>query len=104
MNKIIRKIHLSIEKQGIDKIDYRKESTDVIVELINGDTYVASFFTYTYLELSKARHHKNGAFLGGKYFWAESMVIIDNCSAANIQKVIKHLFAEGDFQTVFKKI
>lgn len=104
MNYKIKNIHLSIEKLGLPSIDYNREHTDVIVELIHGDTYVASFFTYESLEILRQKNKKEGHFLNGKYFWSEGMVIVEDCSPRTIKKIVAHLLDEGDFRDVFKKL
>lgn len=104
MNYKIKNIHLSIEKIGLPAIDYASDSTDVIVELIQGDVYVASFFTYKYLEIIRQKNKKEGEFLNGKYFWAEGMVIVEDCSLRTIKRIVRHLMDEGDFEKVFEKL
>lgn len=104
MNYQINKIHLSIEKAGLEEIDYTNENTDVIVELAQGDIYVASFFTYKYLETIRRKNKESGHFLKGKYFWMELMVIVEDCSLKTVKRVVKHLINEGDFEAVFKKL
>ena len=104
-NRII-KIHLSVEKQGyhVDQIDYTNESTDVIVEFKGGDTYISTFFTYKNLETKRMEYQNTGEFLGGKYFWEERMVFVDQITEDRIEEVVVHLIDEGDFQKVFRKL
>ena len=100
----IKNIHLSIEKLGLSTVDYLNDNTDVIVELIGGDIYVASFFTYKYIETIRQKNKEEGLLLNGRYFWAEGMVIVEDCSARTIRSVVLHLISEGDFKDVFKKL
>lgn len=100
----IRKIYLSIERIGIDDIDYENEHTDVIVELKNGDLYVASFFTYQYVETLRAENRENGSFLHGDYFWTERLVLTSDITAKNVKRIIEDLRDEGNFNQAFKKL
>lgn len=104
MNSRINKIHLSIEKSGLEKIEYANENTDVIVEMSNGEVYVASFFTFGNLDLIRQQSKINGNYLSGKYFWAEKMVFLDSCSIDSIKEVIYDLIEEGNFEAAFRKL
>ena len=84
--------------------DYTNGHTDVIVEFQNGETYVASFFTYKNLESIRVQNRISGDFLGGKYFWVESMVFIDECSLGDVRVVINNMLEEGDFENIFRKL
>lgn len=83
-----------------DKFNY----SDVIVYLENGEKYIASFFTYASIKRLRKRHQKTGEYLNGIYFHVPNMLLIDNCSKENVNKVVLFLIDEGDFKEVFKKI
>ncbi len=102
----VKKIHLSIDKQleYQDEIDYHDTYTDVIVELINQEKYIASFFTYKNLEAQVRQHKETGAFMQGKYFWVNKMLFIENIELETIELVIEDLIEEGNFELVFKRI
>lgn len=104
MSLQIEHIILSVENQSSGNIDYEDEFTDVIILLENGDTYVASFFTYKNIEKQRAAHFVSGEFLNGKYFWADRMVLIENCALENVEEVVNNIIKEGNFFTVFKKL
>lgn len=104
MDDQIKKIHLSVERSADEEIDYNNTDTDVVVEFSNGDTYVASFFTYGNLRDQVERNRATGANLSGKYFWVESMIFVDDCSPASIYQIVDHLIEEGDFQVAFRKL
>lgn len=101
---MIRRIHLSIVKQGLIVIDYTNENTDVIVEMKDGEIYVASFFTYKNIATIIEKNKKSGEFLSGKYFWVQGLVLIDKCEMQDVVDVINDLIEEGDFQKVFRKL
>lgn len=100
----IQQLFLMIAEQESTQIDYTDCNTDVIVFMENGAKYVASFFSYKNIEKLRKVHQKTGAHLSGKYFQANNLVLIDNCSKSNVTKVVQYLIEEGDFQMIFKKI
>lgn len=104
MDVNIEKIFLTVEHQELGEIDYGKEYTDVIVQLTDGRSYVASFFTFQSLEKINAMYKLSGEYLFGKFFWAEGMVLIDDCSGKSIELVVNYLIEEGDFFRVFRKM
>ena len=86
------------------KTDTEHGNSDVVVHLENGEKYVATFYAYGNIVRLQKEHQISGAFLKGKYFQANNMVLIDDCSEENVQAVVEHMLEEGDFKTVFKKI
>jgi hypothetical protein len=104
MEAIISRIYLSSEYEEGDDVDEQKDDTDVIVAFTNGEKYIASFFAFHALGLLRKRNEEKGDFLNGKYFWSQSMVLIDDCSRQSIERVVDHLLQKGDFKAVFRKI
>ena len=100
----VKHIHLTASLNTDEVIDNADCYTDIIVEMINGDKYVASVFTYTNIETLKNKHKKNGEYLNGKYLWAKGMFLIQNCSLDTVKEVVSHLIDEGEFTTTFYKI
>ena len=94
------------------QLDFKDGSADIIViaeELkIEGvwerRRYLASFFTFIKVERGREVHKREGAFLHGKYFWVEGMVLVEDLLYDNIISVVEHMLEEGDFQLVFKRI
>jgi len=97
----IKKLYLSSDyEQG--KIAPDLDSTDVIIQMNNGDKHVASFFSYDYIANWEANQKDTSENLNGKFFWAPNMVIVDKCTKENIKEIVKYLIDEGDFRSVFK--
>lgn len=94
-------LYLTLEKESANESE---EYTDVVVTLENGEKYIASFFAYGSIEKLNKKHRKTGTFLFGKYFRAEQMVLIEDCTKKNIKEVVQHLLDENDFNCVFKLI
>lgn len=100
----IKKIYLTIEIPVTNGFDISNENTDVIVLMENGKKYIASFFTYDNIEKLKKEHQRSGEYLSGKYFRADNMVLIDQCSKEAVREVVEHMIDEGDFYIAFKRI
>ena len=99
----VSKITLSVEKE-VTEIDYRNTYTDVIVKLENGASFVATFFTYQYFLEQIQYHRQSGDFLSGKYFWTDLMILIEDCSAKNVEAVVEDMIDEGDFLLAFQRL
>lgn len=100
----IKSIYLSADEQGSEDISQKTDLTDVIVCMENGEKMVASFFTYQYLANWRKNQQHAVENMYGKYFWAPNMLLVDDCSLENINRVIQHLIEEGDFSLIFKRI
>lgn len=105
MKKQIRKIYLSIEKEfGPKDINFDDDHTDVIIEMQDGNHYVASFFTFKNLDTIRNRIRNNPNFLDGKFFWVDHMIFIRDIRIETIREVIQFLMEEGDFDKVFSQL
>lgn len=100
----IKEVYLSADYTKTALTSSEADSTDVIIQLENGDKLVASFFTYDFIGDWKVNEEDSDENFHGKYFWAPNMIIVDDCSKENILAIIQHLIDEGDFKDVFKKI
>lgn len=108
----IREIYLSAEPNGALGDDAENFNTDVIVQVQEDEEeggprrvkYVATFFTYDNIIKLRSQYAKSGECLNGKYFYAQNMVLIDDCSIENVKAVVYHLMEEGEFWEVFRRI
>ncbi len=100
----IQRLHLSIDKQALNTIDSSYDYTDVIVELSTQKKFIASFFSYKSIEQLKLHHQKTGEYLSGKYFQANNMVLVENCSKENVITIIRELIEEGEFNQIFQEL
>lgn len=76
-------------------------NTDVIVKFDDGARWVASFFTYQNILSLVEKDKKTGECLGGKYFWASDMILVDEVSRERIEEVIADSIKEDEFEKVF---
>jgi hypothetical protein len=40
--------------------------------------------------------------MDGLYFWDKNMVIVEECTSSMIEKIVRHMIDEGEFQEAFK--
>ena len=102
MNFKVNKVLLSSDFETLNNTN--KGFTDVVVQLENEKKYIASFFSYNYVNEIRREHMKNGKFLNGTYFWKKNMVLIKDCSVNIIESVVKDLIDEGNFKEAFSEL
>lgn len=98
----IKDINVTIENY-LDK-NYEDDNCDVMVNFNNGDTYIASFFTFQNIETLRQKFLESGECMNGKYFWSSDMFIVDNLKNDNVKSVIKYLIESNEFKSIFKKL
>jgi hypothetical protein len=79
-------------------------NTDVIVTFVDGSRWVATFLSYANIRHLTEKNRRTGECLGGAYFWASDMILIDEVSRSRIEEVVKHLIQEGEFEPPFTRL
>lgn len=100
----VRKVYITSEHAKDKDADPEHCSTDVVVVLENGRKYIASFFSYAFIEFMRNRNSLTGEYLHGKYFWTKNMVLVENCTPDVIDPVIRDIIDEGEFNEVFMQL
>jgi hypothetical protein len=100
----IKQIYITSDHVKDDEVRMKSGNTDVIVVLINGYKYTASFLTYDYIEKARDRNKITGEYLQGKYFWAKNMVLVEDCTPEIINPVVREIIDEGEFNDVFRRL
>ena len=77
-------------------------NSDVLVSLKKGGEWLATFITYKNIATLTEKNKYSGECLHGKYLWAKDMVLVDEITRERIEEVVKHLFASGEFERVFR--
>ena len=72
---------------------------DVVVTLMNGDRYVASFIPYNCIPRLLQTHAD-----GSAYFWSKYMVLVNDCHPDTIDQVVRSMVEEGELREVFGRI
>jgi hypothetical protein len=96
-------IWIEVEEQN-EEVDIFNCNSDVIVKLLDGTRWIATFFTYKNIPTLVEKNRHSGECLSGKYFWASQMFLIDNISRTTIEGTVKHLLSSNKFAEVFEKI
>ncbi|MEX0290377.1 MAG: hypothetical protein AB3N14_14825 [Flavobacteriaceae bacterium] len=99
----INKIYLSEEIEN-DQVDYAHLKTDVIVHLDDGSKYRANFISITRLINEMQEYHQIAESFAKKYFWSNSMVIVNEIEKKDLYPMINYMIEEGDFQMIFEKL
>ena len=79
----------------------RDDNTDVIVTFEDGARWVASFFAYQYILSLAEKNRQTGECLGGKYFVATDIILVDEVTRQRIEEVVADLIRCGDFDKHF---
>lgn len=84
--------------------DPRDANSDVIVTVDDGTRWGASFFSYANVATLVAQWRASGESLHGTYFWSSNLILIDEVSRPQIERVIAHLMEEQLFERVFTRL
>ncbi|HEX8286878.1 MAG TPA: hypothetical protein VF556_02725 [Pyrinomonadaceae bacterium] len=76
-------------------------NSDVFVSFERGAEWVATFFTYSNISTLREKNQQSGECLGGKYFWATNMILVDEINRRNIEEIIKYLVENKEFENIF---
>ena len=87
-----------------EPLDYEDLSTDVIVDLDNGDRYIATFFTYKSLTSMIESDVQSGDSYTEHYYRILNMVLIKDFNKGDLRAIIERMISEGDFQVIFTRI
>jgi hypothetical protein len=76
-------------------------NSDVMVTFEDGRRWVATFFTYQNILSLAQKNRETGECLGGRYFVATDMILVDEFSRERVQQVIDDLLEEEEFERYF---
>jgi len=79
-------------------------NSDVIVTFADGSRWVASFFSYANVATLVASWKQTGECMHGSYVWASDMILIDEVSRPQIEKVVINLLETGLFKNAFTQV
>ncbi len=77
------------------------DNSDVIVTFEDGKRWVATFYSYQNISSLTEKNRQQGDCLGGKYFVATEMILVDEVSRERINEIIIELLKQGEFETYF---
>lgn len=79
------------------------DNSDVTVTFENGGKWVATFFSYQNILSQAEKNRRTGECLGGKYFVAADVVLVDEVSRERIEEVVAGLLEQNDFERYFAR-
>ncbi len=79
------------------------DNSDVIVTFDDGESWVATFFSYQNVYSLAARNRQNGESLGGTYLASSDMILVDEVTRARIEEVVADLIAREEFCASFRR-
>jgi hypothetical protein len=82
----------------------RNTNTDVLVTLENGTRWGATVFSYENISTLVEKNRNTGECLGGRYFWASNMLLLDLVTREEITQVVEHLLETGEFESIFARL
>ncbi len=77
------------------------DNSDVIVTFEDGQRWASTFFPYQNILSLAERNRRTGEWLGGKYFVATDMILVDEVSRERIEEVVAELLKVKDFERYF---
>lgn len=79
-------------------------NSDVIVTLVDGSRWVATFLTYANVVSLAQKNQQTGECMRGAYLWVSDMVLIDRLNRPRIEAVIDHLLHTDEFVQIFSRL
>jgi hypothetical protein len=80
------------------------ENSDIIITFEDGSRWVATFFSYANINTLVEKNRRTGECMGGKYFWASDMILVDEVSRARIEEVVQYLIETNEFRQIFTSL
>lgn len=72
------------------------DNVDVLIDLDDGRSFSATFFTIHNLRALMRRYRASGECANGAYVWAKDMVVVESISEEVLRVVVTDLIATGE--------
>lgn len=72
------------------------DNVDVLIDLDDGRSFSATFFTIDNLRTLMRRYRTSGECANGAYIWAKDMVVVESISEEVLRVVVTDLIATGE--------
>lgn len=99
----VRAIWIGSEWGTPSELNPADGNTEVFVTLDDGSIWTATFFSYRNIATRVESDKSSGECLGGKYFWAWDMILVDEVTRERIEEVVRHFFEERSFTGAFRE-
>ena len=85
---MIKKIEIL---KGDAFFDISNNNVDVVIEMVDGKTYISTFYTIDNIKTLMSNWKNSGEHDAGSHFWAKDSVLVDSLADENIIRVINYL-------------
>ena len=89
---------------GTEIISSDNDNIDVIIDLADGRSFSATFFTINNLSTLMERYRTSGECANGLYVWAKDMVVVESISLEILKRVIADLVSTGEIEACCTRI
>jgi hypothetical protein len=100
----VKSVWLSAETWSPGQLTPADDAADVVVALTDGSRWSGTFVTFSHLETLRGRYSKSGECLGGRYFWAAGLVLIDLLDRPSVEAVVADMLATGELQAALQPL
>ncbi|KAL3915557.1 MAG: hypothetical protein SGARI_008158, partial [Bacillariaceae sp.] len=92
---LVKLISFEFEEEGLEQ-GYH-DNINVVVELENGEVYMADFYTISGIRKAQESCQRRGFYLGGKYLCGEfgAIILIDRCYEEDVVAVVYDILKEN---------
>jgi len=95
---------ISGEEWAPGEWDPANDATDVLVTLVDGTRWTATFCAYRFVETLRGKYAADGECLAGRYVWMADMVLVEDTSRPTTEAVIRDLLSTGELQSAFSPV
>ena len=89
---------------GNQQYNVGDDNVDVEVRFPDGSRYVATFFTLTNIATLFNKNRETGECLGGLYFWAADMIIVESLEPGTLVATVSGLLEDDEFFSAFSSV
>ena len=100
----VKSIWLSAEEWAPGEWNPADDAADIEVHLSDGSRWGGTFVTYRHLTTLRTRYAASGECLGGRYFWAAGLVLIDVLDRPSVEAVVGDMLATGELQSALQPL
>jgi hypothetical protein len=89
---------------GSGPLDPENDNVDVEVRFETGEVFGATLFTLGNVAALLQKYRQSGECLGGSYFWAADMIIVESLTREAVRAMVEDLIRTGEFETAFARL
>lgn len=83
-------------------IDKHDDNIDVVVRLVDGSRWGATFITARNITAIMENYRETGECLAGEFFWAKNMIVVRELTQELLEKVVHELLGAGELESSFE--